>query len=332
MDQALTLNMLNAEGRKVTIKQLQVSKGMKTLGVTLAPDGNNKDIVQALLEKASEWADLIQSGHPLLREEAWRALNSTILKGLEYPLLATTLTEEETEIIFSPIRQAALPKSGIVRTFPKAMTHAPLSHQGLGIPNVYTSQQVQHILTVLKHGGTNTITGNLITQSLELLKMEIGISRPLHDINFKKISHLATNSWVKNTWLFMEEHNLEINEEPQFMLLRERDAYLMDISYDSEVPTHFFPAINRCRLFRKILTLSDLFTGQGNKVRSYLWTPKHYLLHDDRTNWPLQGTPTKSDWNKWTKCLIGMLEIRAKDASMNPKYWLGNGSVTNTWK
>ena len=74
---------------------------MKTLGVTLAPDGNKKDIIQALLEKATKWADLVQSGH-LLREEAWRALNSTIMKGLEYPLLATTLTEEETDIIFSP--------------------------------------------------------------------------------------------------------------------------------------------------------------------------------------------------------------------------------------
>ena len=89
------------------------------------------------------------------------------MKGLEYPLLATTLTEKETETIFSPIRQVALPKSGIVRAFPKAMTHAPLSHQGLGIPNLYTSQQVQHIMTVLKHGGTDTIRGNLITQSLE---------------------------------------------------------------------------------------------------------------------------------------------------------------------
>ena len=101
MDPSQTLHMRNSEGRRVNIKQLPVSKGMKTLGVTLAPDGNKKDIIQALLEKATKWADLVQSGH-LLREEAWRALNSTIMKGLEYPLLATTLTEEETDIIFSP--------------------------------------------------------------------------------------------------------------------------------------------------------------------------------------------------------------------------------------
>ena len=69
MDPALTLNMLNPEGRRVTIKQLPVSQGMKTLGLTLAPDGNNKDIVQALSEEASEWTDLIQLGH-LLRDEA----------------------------------------------------------------------------------------------------------------------------------------------------------------------------------------------------------------------------------------------------------------------
>ena len=44
--------MLNSEDQRVPIKQLPVSKGMKSLGVTLAPDGNKRDIVQSLTEKA----------------------------------------------------------------------------------------------------------------------------------------------------------------------------------------------------------------------------------------------------------------------------------------
>ena len=134
---------------------------MKTLGVTLAPDGNNIDLVTALEEKANEWADLILSGH-LQKEEAWRAMQSTIIRGLGYPLIATTLTETETERIFTPLRQAVLPQCGIVRTFPKVITHAPLKHQGLDITSLYTSQYVQHLMTLLKFGGTNTVTGNLI--------------------------------------------------------------------------------------------------------------------------------------------------------------------------
>ena len=198
MDGNNTLSILNTEGKRVIIQQLPISKGMKTLGVTLAPDGNNVDLVAALEDKANTWADLILSGH-LQKEEAWRAMQSTIIRGLEYPLVATTLTEAKTEKIFSPIRQAVLPQCEIVRTFPRSITHVPLKYQGLAITSLYTSQNIQHIMTLLKFGGTRTVTGNLISQSLELLKLEIGLSRPLQDINFHKISHLATDTWTKST-------------------------------------------------------------------------------------------------------------------------------------
>ena len=322
--------MCDTEGKKTNIQQLPVTKGMKTLGVTLAPDGNNIDLVTSLEDKANEWADLILTGH-LQKEEAWRAMQSTIIRSLEYPLVATTLTEIETEKIFAPIRQAALPQCGIVRTFPKAITHAPLKHQGLDITSLHTSQYVQHIMTLLKFGGTNTVTGKLIAQSLELLKLEIGISRPLQDIKLHKIAHLATDTWTKSTWLFLEKHSLQINEQPQFMLRRDGDAYLMDILFDSDLPTALFPALNRCRLYHKILTLSDLATGRGDKVRSYYWTPTH-ISHDDRSGWPTQGSPSKSDWQTWRRCLMTLFDLRATDGVITHQLQQGEGRVTPTWQ
>ena len=329
MDPNNTLTMLNTEGKVVMIQQLPVSKGMKTLGVTLAPDGNNVDLVTALEEKANTWADLILSGH-LQKEEAWRAMQSTIIRGLEYPLVATTLTEAETDKIISPIRQAVLPQCGIVRTFPRAITSAPLKHQGLAITSLYTSQYVQHIMTLLKFGGKTTVTGNLLSQSLELLKLEIGISRPLQNINFNKIAHLATDTWTKATWLFMEKHSLQINEQPQFMLRRDGDAYLMDILFDSDVHTALFPALNRCRLYHKILTLSDLRTGQGDKVRSYYWTPET-IPHENRTSWPTQGLPSKSDWQIWRRCLMTLFDVRANDGTITQQLQQGEGRATTIW-
>lgn len=101
LDENKKLTMLDSEGKRVELKQFPVDKGMRTLGVILAPDGNNKDQVAALREKAEQWAELIITGH-LEREEAWRALNTTILKSLEYPLTATTLTQQETTIFLPP--------------------------------------------------------------------------------------------------------------------------------------------------------------------------------------------------------------------------------------
>ena len=186
-------------------------------------------------------------------------------------------------------------------------------------------------MTLLKFGGTATVRGNLISQSLELLKLEIGISRPLQDIKFHKIAHLATDTWAKSTWLFMEKYSLQINEQPQFMLRRDGDAYMMDILFDSDVPPTLFPALNRCRIYHKVLTLSDLLTGQGDKVRSYYWTSTT-IPHDDRTSWPRQGLPSKSDWNIWRKCLRTLFDLRANDVTIPPQLQQGEGRATTTWR
>ena len=331
LDDSNNLTMVDSEGNRVNLQQLPVSKGMRTLGVILAPDGNNDDQVAALVEKAEQWAELITTGH-LEREEAWRALNSTILKALEYPLTATTLTQQETTRIFAPVRKAALPASGIVRTFPSAIAHAPLRYQGLAIPDLYATQQTKHVMTLLKFGGTNTVTGIMIQHSLELLKIEIGVSRPLQELRLANIAFLATDSWVKTTWLFMEKYYLTINEEPQFMLRREQDGYLMEQFYNGQFPQKSLKAINRCRLYHKILTLSDILTGTGDKIRSDIWTSQQNIQHDERDDWPRQGTPSEADWRIWEQSILTLFNCRSHDSTISPQLQLGQGKVTDSWK
>jgi hypothetical protein len=331
LDENNKLTMLDSEGNRVNLKQLPVHKGMRTLGVILAPDGNNEDQVEALIERAEQWAELITTGH-LERTEAWRALTSTILKSLEYPLTATTLTIQETRKIFAPVRQAALPASGIVRTFPSAIAHAPLQYQGLAIPDLYATQQTKHVLTLLKFGGTKTVTGQLIQHSLEHFKIELGISRPLQEIRLADIAFLATECWVKTTYLFLEKYFLTINEEPQFMLRRDRDGYLMEQFYSQPNIKRQWAAINRCRLYHKLLTLSDLITGTGRKLRQDIWTERPSLEQDDRTDWPRQGTPSIADWKVWQTCLLTLFDCRAKNGIISLQFQLGEGTVTTTWK
>ena len=325
------LTMVDSEGTRVDLKQLPTSKGMRTLGVILAPDGNNTDQVEALLHKAESWADLISTGH-LQREEAWRALNSTILKSLEYPLTATTLTEQETTKIFSPIRQVALPASGIVRTFPSAIAHAPHKYQGLAIPDLYATQQMKHIITLLKFGGTNTVTGNLLQQSLEHMKIELGVTRRIQDIGITDKAFLLTDSWVKHTWLFMEKYYFTINEEPQFMLRRLEDGYLMEQFYMEPTTRRHWSAINKCRLFHRILTLSDITNGQGTRLRQDIWEGTTSVKHDNREDWPRQGQPSKSDWGVWQQSLMSLFDLRARDGTLPPQMQLKGGKVTPTWK
>jgi len=68
----------------------------ETLGVYLAPDGNNKTAIQELRKKSERWRDLVRTGH-LSSKDAWIALNSTVIKTLEFPLPALTLKKKECE-------------------------------------------------------------------------------------------------------------------------------------------------------------------------------------------------------------------------------------------
>ena len=81
-DMEVEFTVKDQHGVTNNLETLNPSVGKETLGVILAPDGNNKDAVKNLTKKATEWKDLVKAGH-LKRHTAWQALESTILKTLE---------------------------------------------------------------------------------------------------------------------------------------------------------------------------------------------------------------------------------------------------------
>ena len=77
------------------------------MGVWLAPDGNNKKQVEEMRASPIEWTEKARTGC-IDRRDVWQALNMTIMKNLEYPLLALTLSEAECNFIMAPALAAGL--------------------------------------------------------------------------------------------------------------------------------------------------------------------------------------------------------------------------------
>ena len=94
----------------------------RTLGVRLAPDGNNEDEVKHLRGVAEKWKDHIRTGH-LQQHEAWYALTATVMKTIEYPLLALTLTKEQCTHM--PVLMSGLPACGKNDTFQETFCMRP---------------------------------------------------------------------------------------------------------------------------------------------------------------------------------------------------------------
>jgi hypothetical protein len=95
-------------------------------------DGNNKAEINKLLRKSKEFAECLRTSI-LMHPDAWYTLNCTIMKTLEYPMVATTMTEPEWDKIRSPLLADTLPASGMTQKYPFVVAYGPLQYQDLRI-------------------------------------------------------------------------------------------------------------------------------------------------------------------------------------------------------
>ena len=174
------------DGQWVPLKMLEASQGMKTLGVILAPDGNNNEAVKALRKSTIQWKNCILTGH-LLAREAWQCLETTIMKTIKYPLPSLTLTKKQCEYIMAPIHKAGLCAANICHKFPKALIYGDRSSLGLGQHDIYVTQGIYHVTRLINHlHDHQSITGTLLKSNVKWAKLELGISTILFSSNFNK--------------------------------------------------------------------------------------------------------------------------------------------------
>ena len=123
-EQLASLQVKDCNGVVKVLQRLSVNEAKRTLGVRIAPDGNNRAEIEFFMARVRDGADRIRTGH-FPRHLVWESMTTTIMKSIQSPLAATTLVEKECDAIMRPLLQAALPASGIVRTIPRALVFGP---------------------------------------------------------------------------------------------------------------------------------------------------------------------------------------------------------------
>ena len=172
-------------------------------------------------------------------------MTTSILRSLVYPLPSTTFSKQECIKILRPVLLNGLPASGIARTFPRALVHAPLKYQGLSLPNLWIEQGVAHLHSVITHSHLSSITGQLIRASLEAYILDLGLpgtplfhgSTPFESNTTSNTQQLlscssayVTPCWWSHLSQFLLEYDisLRISDTLQIPCLRLNDSFLMD--------------------------------------------------------------------------------------------------------
>jgi hypothetical protein len=118
------ISIRDTHGNRVTLDRHEPQVATETLGVWQAMDGNNTTEIASLRKKTDEFAEYMRTGF-VSKNDAWFSITTTIMKTLQYPMAATTISEKEWEHIMAPVLKAGLPRAGIARTFPRDVLYAP---------------------------------------------------------------------------------------------------------------------------------------------------------------------------------------------------------------
>lgn len=297
------LSMFDQTRQQVPLTRLEASDARETLGIYLSMDGNQQLEFTKLQEIANRWSDQVRCGR-LSTAEAWFSLNHTVMKSLEYPLMATRLSFSQCDSIMTTLLKAALPKLHIAMAFPKLARFGPRRYHGLGIPHLWTTQGIEKIWAILRHGDDKTIPGYQLRCSLELHQLELGIPGQLFSYCYKDIGHLATPSWITSLWEFISARGFSLSDpQPKLPIICQNDQFLTDALIALRPNKTDLRLANLCRQWLRLLRLSDMSTGDGTSILDCYWNGTTQCIINLDYDWPRAEKPSASAWRAWRHLL-----------------------------
>ncbi len=172
----------------------------KTLGVQLAPDGNEVAQVDYLRSMSHQVSSLIVSSC-FNWHEANIAYHMCWFTAVSYSLGMTTICDTDLISIQSHPTLSFLQKMGFNKHFPRAVTFGPPEFGGLALRHLPTEQGIAQITTFLDHVYHGTKTGRLIHTS----QLEAG-TKDLILANLTPSLQYLTNTWVTSIQDFIWLH------------------------------------------------------------------------------------------------------------------------------
>lgn len=287
------------------IRRLELSQAEETLGIWIAPDGNQTAQIAAMTSKIDAWAAKIAT-RQLTRTESWLSLTTGIHRTLLYPLVATRLSFKECTRVTKSLKTCALPALGLPKTMPLTVVHSPRRYLGYGVLDLWFEQGFEQVESYVHHANLACdITGSQLRCSLENLRLELGLpSCPLsYDYS---IWHLCgTTVQVYIVWEFCSRLGLSIHDHlPALTVQRDGDVFLMESFAKNGFSPKQLAMLNRCRMFLRVIYLSDLATGDGTSLPVSVFHQRTPLdIHSD-VSWPPQVAPNAHSWRLWNDALL----------------------------
>jgi hypothetical protein len=280
----------------------------------MTPTGNESAQVDALREKSCRLSNLVLSSD-FSQIETLMAYRMMWYPAVTYSIGMTAMTKSQLRSIQVGATQAFLAKMGINRNFPRAVTYGPWEYGGLAFPDLSIEQGIGQIRTVMEHLYHNTEPGKLIKIAIQSLQVEAGTHARLLQNPTISLSYL-TPCWLISMRTFMSQYqiSLQMADNWNFNLSRERDDFLMDIFRCSGFfNTQDLKNLNAVRIFLQVATIADVATADGVYIKPEFYQGCKCSSRTSRWIWPRQPMVVQSQQDLWKKALRSTLLTTQSD-------------------
>jgi hypothetical protein len=176
-DPDIAINMTQGNDRTQTmpITWVKVTTGKWTLGVQLAPSGDDKTEYQYQLNEATKlWTKLLRA--PLNEESTQQGFTTMILQKFGYPLGAMCFSEKECNSIQAKYMPTVLSKMGINWSTPTEVCLGLSLYAGMAVSKLWPIQGFSKNKLLIGHLQKSDIVGNNLQVKLDWLQPIAGWS------------------------------------------------------------------------------------------------------------------------------------------------------------
>ena len=328
----LDFTIADSNLRRCPLVQIHPSTAKETLGVFLAPDGNESTQITYLQEKITQWVDKVQTKH-IARHHAQLALMSTIYKTIKYPLPALTISSNQWNKIMAPLVKCGLQNSGICSKLPRVLREGSKQHMALNIKNMYLTQEIFKLDKYLFFRNHPGLVGQMIRLSEELLLLETGISGNLYNEEYAFYHPITTESWSKSLWKFVSTHRIKIQmASPTLRHTKKDDVFLIPSFIQHGYKNSKLKMLNTCRKYLQVVTLGDITSANGTLILPNIKAGRPHTTSISQYNWPHQPTPDRKSWAIWRQALRRVFETRGRVSQQYVRsIWSSNPARTFQW-
>ena len=199
------------------------------------------------------------------------------------------------------------------------MVDGPLGSHGFGRKSLWQTAGEIHVASILKHGHRESLTGALVRGCLERHQLEVGTGTPILNADFTTYGSLATTSWLKTLWEYLDDIDaiIKLKHSP-LVAQRAHDEFIMDAFVRCNTTPVNLRKANRCRLYLQVLTVADITTGDGRELTV---SAINGVKEECQTSldWPYQPKPPAEDWKVWRETLTKALRPPDTGESLSRK-------------